>query len=329
MGGLHYIARLFWLVASVLLTVLAAYADSLSKDQLSAYVMPPYSIGDEVNDNGVWALLNSAERLPATSSKRNRLPPCPVFPAHRSTCWSCSTSMAASSTYNSFPRTNLYSSQVSAKLRSANSCTISRSLDLLAACGRHALRQRDAGGPLVYLDGVTKATASVRIAHESILAAALAVAREKMRGISTGPSAYPDPKHDESLDWNGLVSGGLVTHKTVLNREVDAAFAGTLWQDDDPVAHDDPDGVYLDLWLVDLGPPSIARAVLAKDSFDDLQAFLSVSPDDEPLLVIDAGRHGLVSRSFVRNTAPDRLSAEQDGLPVALRDADLLVELGR
>src|SRR3712207_6947992 len=28
----------------------------------------------------------------------------------------------------------------------------------------------------------------------------------------------------------------------------------------------------------------------------------------------------------VRNTAPDRLTATQDGLPVALRDADILVE---
>ena len=44
------------------------------------------------------------------------------------------------------------------------------------------------------------------------------------------------------------------------------------------------------------------------------------------ILVIDAGRHGLVSSDFVRNTAPDRLAAMQDGLPVALRDADLLFE---
>ena len=34
-------------------------------------------------------------------------------------------------------------------------------------------------------------------------------------------------------------------------------------------------------------------------------------------------------RTFIRNTSPDWLSAEQDGLPVALRDADLFVELGK
>ena len=39
--------------------------------------------------------------------------------------------------------------------------------------------------------------------------------------------------------------------------------------------------------------------------------------------MIDVGRHGLVSEDFVRNTAPDRLSGAQGGLPLALRDADL------
>ena len=174
---------------------------------------------------------------------------------------------------------------------------------------------------------MTKATASVRIAHESVLAATLAVAREKMQGVSTGPPSYPNPDHDEELTWEELVAQGLVTRKKVLNRDVEASFAGTLWEGDDPESLDDPDGVYLDLWIVDLGPKSIAKAVLSEDGYAELRSFLEISTSDEPLLVIDAGRHGLVSSKFVRNTSPDWLSAEQDGLPVALRDADLLVEL--
>ncbi len=66
--------------------------------------------------------------------------------------------------------------------------------------------------------------------------------------------------------------------------------------------------------------------MLSDESFADLQRLAQVSPNDEPILLIEAGRHGLVSPDFVRNTAPDRLAAEQDGLPVALRDADLVVE---
>lgn len=49
------------------------------------------------------------------------------------------------------------------------------------------------GSGLVYLGGVTKATGSVRIAHESILAGARAVAREKIGGIAAGPPAHTAP----------------------------------------------------------------------------------------------------------------------------------------
>ena len=59
----------------------------------------------------------------------------------------------------------------------------------------------------------------------------------------------------------------------------------------------------------------------------ELQRFLEISEHDEPILLIEAGRHGLVSDSFVRNTSPGLLRAEQFGLPVALRDSDLFVGL--
>ncbi|MCT4558055.1 MAG: 4Fe-4S binding protein [Pelagimonas sp.] len=183
------------------------------------------------------------------------------------------------------------------------------------------------GNGLVYLDGVTKATASVRIAHESILAAALQVAREKMGGLSAGPPAYPDPTVDEVLSWQDLLDQGLITRHTVTNAQVDAQFAGTLWEDDDPEAQDFPQEPYLDLWIADLGPRSIARALLSKDALEELDAFTSISTFDEPVLMIETARHGLVSPDFVRNTAPDWISVTQGGFPIALRDADLFVEL--
>ncbi|MEO1067105.1 MAG: 4Fe-4S binding protein, partial [Pseudomonadota bacterium] len=183
------------------------------------------------------------------------------------------------------------------------------------------------GSALVYLDGVTKATASVRIAHESVLAATLAVAREKMQGVSTGPPAYPNLEYKENLNWQKLVEQGIAKRKVVLNRDVDDAFEGTIWEDDDPEATDEPDAPYLDLWVIDLGPPSIAEAVLDADSLEELRAFQTISTNDEPILLVETGRHGLVSEDFVRNTAPDWISAEQSGLPVAMRDADLFVEL--
>lgn len=185
----------------------------------------------------------------------------------------------------------------------------------------------DGGGQLVYLDGVTKATASIRIAHESVLAAALQVAREKMQGIASGPPAYPDPDYVEVLTWDDLLTQGLITRRVATNAEVQALFDGTVWEDDDPEALDEPDAPYLDLWIADVGPSSIARVLLDEDTLEELDRFMSISTFDEPILVIETARHGLVSEDFVRNTAPDWIGAQQDGFPVALRDADLFIEL--
>ena len=160
-----------------------------------------------------------------------------------------------------------------------------------------------------------------------ILAAAQAIAREKMQGLSARASAKPNPDIADDMTWADLVEQGIATRRLVSNAEIQAAFKGTKFADDDPEATSNPDAPYLDLWVVDLGPPSVAAAVLEKDTLAQLKRFLAINPDSEPILVIDAGRHGLVTEEFVRNTAPDLLAAEQGGLPVALRDADLTIEL--
>jgi transcriptional regulator of nitric oxide reductase len=306
----------------------ASLADPLPRDDLAAMVFPPYSLGEAVNDRGVYQLLNSGGAEAGYVFETEPLAPLPGF---------------SGAPINLFVMLDLEGRFIAVRLISHNEpifvsglgpapfhaffeqyagLSISQSLVVGTPYGA-----ADAGSALVYLDGVTKATASVRIAHESLLAATRAVAREKMGGISAGPPAHPDPDHDEALTWADLVAEGLATRRTVTNAEVNDAFAGTVWANDDPEAQADPEGVFLDLWIVDIGPPSIARAALSPATLAELNRFLAISGSDEPILVIDAGRHGLVSEDFVRNTAPDWLSAEQDGLPIALRDADLFVTL--
>lgn len=294
---------------------------------MEALIVAPYALGEPVNDRGVWSLLNSGGGEAGYVFETEPLAPLPGF---------------SGAAINMLVLLDLEGQFIDTRLISHNEPIFVSGLGeapfraFLEQYRGHSISQSlvvgspygaDGGGSdLVYLDGVTKATASVRIAHESILAAALAVAREKMQGISAGPPARPDPSVDEALTWEDLMAQGIAANLRVTNAEVDAAFAGTLWARDDPEAAADPEGLYLDLWLVDLGPPSIASAVLDDESLAELARFAEVSADDEPLLLIDMGRHGLVSEDFVRNTAPDRLSAEQDGLPVALRDADLLFQ---
>ncbi|WP_371228132.1 4Fe-4S binding protein [Roseovarius sp. 2305UL8-3] len=323
MRAIQLIAIAIFGLATSLSTAMA-----LDRAALAELVMPPFSLGEQINERGVYALLNSGGADAGYVFETEPLAPLPGF---------------SGAPINALVVLDLEGKFLDVRLIEHNEpifvsglgeapfhkffeqypgLSISSSIVVGTPYGAGS-----AGSSLVYLDGVTKATASVRIAHESVMAAALVVAREKMQGISTEPPAYPNPDHIESLSWEDLLAQDLVTHKTVSNAEVDAAFAGTLWEDDDPEAHEDPDAPYLDLWIADLGPPSIARALLSADGYAELQNFLAISPDSEPILLIETARHGLVSPDFVRNTAPDWLSAEQGGLPVALRDADILIDL--
>ncbi len=320
--------RLCALILAVCVTCAGAGADPLPRERIAANVVPPYSLGDAINDKGVWTLLNSGGAEAGYVFETEPMAPLPGF---------------SGAPINLLVMLDLEARFIGVRLLEHNEPIF---VSGLGEAPFHAFFEQyrglsigdsivvgtpygagDGSSGLVYLDGVTKATASVRIAHESIMAATLKVAREKMEGVATGPPAHPDLDHDEALTWDDLVAQGLVSHARVSNAEVDAAFAGTVWADDDPAASAAPDAPYLDLWLVDIGPPAIARAVLAPDTLADLDRFREISPDEEPLLVIETARHGLVSPDFVRNTAPDRLTAEQDGFPVALRDADLFVEL--
>ncbi|MDJ0639707.1 MAG: 4Fe-4S binding protein [Paracoccaceae bacterium] len=309
-------------------TAQAPLAEPTSRDDLSAHVFAPMTLGEAVNDNGVYQLLNAGGGHVGYAFETEPMAPLPGF---------------SGAPINLLVQVDLEGRFLDVRLLSHNEPIFVSGLgqapfhEFVTQYKGHSIADSLVvgtpyggaadGSGLVYLDGVTKATASVRIAHETILAATLQVAREKMAGVAAGPPAYPDPDHDEDLNWDDLVGQGIAQNRVWTNADVDAAFAGTLWAHDDPMAKADPEAPYLDLWVIDLGPKSIARAVLAPESFDELQGFLEISDNDEPLLVIDAARHGLVSEDFVRNTSPDWISAEQNGLPVALRDADLFFDL--
>lgn len=319
---MRVLAFLVWLC----LTAAGALADPSPRARIEPLVVPPYALGPEIDDRGLYSLLNSGGAEAGYVFETGPLAPLPGF---------------SGGAINLLVMLDLQGAFIDVRLLDHNEPIFVSGLgeapfhEFLKQYRGHSINEplvvgspygAGGGSDLVYLDGVTKATASVRIAHESILAATLAVARERMQGVQSAPPARPDPDHVETLSWDELVEQGIARNLRVTNAEADRAFAGTKWADDDPEAAADPDGLFLDLWAVDLGPPSLASAVLTEDGLAELTRFLAVSPQDEPILLIDTARHGLVTEDFVRNTAPDLLSATQGGLPLALRDADLLVE---
>ncbi|MEP3631127.1 MAG: 4Fe-4S binding protein [Hyphomicrobiales bacterium] len=330
----------FWMILKCLILLLTfsildhaiietskAHAQELDRERAFSYLRPPYDLGDEIG-TGVWELINLDSRVAGYGFETQPLAALPGF---------------SGAPINLFVQVTLEGKFINAEIITHNEPIFVSGLGE-AAFHNFVTQYRglsitdtivvgvpyggkSKGSSLVYLDGVTKATASVRIAHETILAASFAIAREKMAGIAARQPTRPDPDYSEELTWDMLVEQGIAKRKLITNADVQAAFKDSTWEDDDAEAADYPDDPYLDLWVVDLGPTSIAKAALTQDSFEELERFKEISDNDEPILVIDAGRHGLVGPDFIRNTSPDLIFAKQDKFPIALRDADLDVEL--
>ena len=179
-------------------------------------------------------------------------------------------------------------------------------------------------GANVYLDGVSKATASVRIINQSVLSAALKVARKKL-GFAEGRDpdliARIDGKQFIAMSVAQLAAAGLVKHVVINNRAVDQAFAGTpaAHLDSDATAH--PEAAFVDLDVSYVSVPSIGRTLLGAAGWAKLQGRLD--PGDHAVMLVSRGRYGVVGDDFVRGAVPDRLALKQGTLPIEIRDLDL------
>ena len=314
--------------ALLVLTPGPAWPQILSDEALAAKVEPPYELGDPLGEDGVWTIRDRTGIDAGYIFETGPLAPLPGFagvPIHvLVTLDADGRFLRAELLDHNEPIfvSGLGQAPFHEFMRQYRGLSV---FDPITVGVPYGAGNRDATAA-VYLDGVTKATASVRIAHESILAASLEVARRHMKGLAGGPA--PSPLQDgEAIIWDDLVRDGLAHRFSLSNADVQAAFAGSLWEDDDAEAATDPDGVFLDLWIIDVGPRAIAAGVLDAETLAERDQLMSIATHGEPLLLLANGRHGLVSGEFVRNTAPDLLFARQDGLPVALRDADIDISL--
>lgn len=180
----------------------------------------------------------------------------------------------------------------------------------------------------VRLDGVSKATASVRIVNQGVLSAALMVARARL-GYAQGrdPGAIARIREDvfEPMSLQALLDTGLLKHVRVPNRELERLFAGSAGEGLDAEALSRPQESFVDLYLAWASVPAVGRNLLDGRSWQRLTDRLDKG--DHALLVMSAGRHGILLDDFVRGSVPQRIALRQDGLPLEMRDLDLELAL--
>ncbi|HEY0859135.1 MAG TPA: 4Fe-4S binding protein [Albitalea sp.] len=182
---------------------------------------------------------------------------------------------------------------------------------------------RDRAGASI--DGVAKATASVRIINQTLLAAALRVARARL-GYAAGrdPELLARVRQDTfvPMDWSALLQAGLVQRVRLTHADVEQAFAGSGVERpaDAPV-----DATFSELHVAYLNSPLVGRNLLSEAGWSHLLS--RIDEGDHALLVVASGAQGFVGENFVRGAVPQRLALRQGELPIELRDLDLDVEL--
>jgi transcriptional regulator of nitric oxide reductase len=184
--------------------------------------------------------------------------------------------------------------------------------------------QNNGGNANVFIHGVAKATASVRILNQSLLSSSLKVARAKMgyaQGRDPDLIARIKPEVMDIMGWDKLIKVGLVSQKVFSNHEVNAAFAGTAAEDSDAEGRAAPDAVFETLFAAPIHVPSVGRNLLSKRDWDYLQGRLE--PGDSALLVMAKGRYSMLGEEFTRGAVPTRITLRQGELPLELRDLDI------
>lgn len=173
------------------------------------------------------------------------------------------------------------------------------------------------------LDGISKATTSVRIVNQTVLGAASEVARAKLGFADRkkrGPSAHVLPDVYDPVSFAEMLDNGMVGRLRLTNAEVEKVFAGTEGANLDEYGAAHPDEVFVDLYIAYLNAPTIGRAILGDAQY---QTTMERNFDKRHLWwIASAGRYPLIGDDFIPGTQSPRLAMTQNGTFLELRDQD-------
>ena len=318
-------SRVLWALAMLCLS-LGASASTLTRDQLAAWFPSPLSVGERDPQLPVWPVFRrelTSQVLLGYVFESVDLAAVPGFSGTPVNL------LVALDTKGQFLEVRVLSHHEPVFLDGLGEAPLFRfveqykglSLQQNIKIGTGPGRSRAGGQASVTLDGVSKATASVRIINQSLLAASLRVARAKL-----GFAAGRDPdligrvrgKVFQPLDVDGLERVGLLAHRRWLNRDVEAAFHGSVGAGQDERALAAPEEPYTELLVAHLNVPTVGRNLLDERTWRYLSGWLE--PGDHAFLVATRGRASFVGDRYVTGAVPDRLTLQQDGLSVEIRD---------
>jgi NosR/NirI family nitrous oxide reductase transcriptional regulator len=186
---------------------------------------------------------------------------------------------------------------------------------------RHSGQDPDGSGT-VYIDGITKATVSVLVMNDTVLSAALQVARAYLEGFERPPTVTVREDVFQPYSWQQMESNGLLRYWPVSQAQLQQGFPLALEDYQDPelqqaLAESDLPGRY---YYAYLNTPVTGKNILGEQEYQRLMTVLR--PGEHAILVASVGAYGFLEPEFRRGTVPSRLGMSQNGLPVDIRDLD-------
>ncbi len=204
----------------------------------------------------------------------------------------------------------------------------SRVTDFIAAyVGKNVigLAGRPTSGPRE-VDIVSGATVTVLVIEDSMLRAALKVARARgLGGLTPKAEARPrervsvDMTKTAAVDWPTLVGDGSVRRLALTVGEVTEAFqaAGHAKAAGRPESKK-PADVFIDLYAAVATIPSIGRSLLGQAEYDLLTARLK--PGEQAIVIAGNGKYSFKGSGYVRGGIFDRISLVQGDNAIRFRD---------
>lgn len=192
---------------------------------------------------------------------------------------------------------------------------------------RYIINAKDTSTPgITNFDGITRATVSVMVINDTIIASALQVARAKLEGFAAATTVKIDTDFFEKLNFIQLIEQGHISHWQVSKEQslkvaVDVSnelvnAIEELIQDSDAVDNSD----FIELYFAFVNIPIIGKNLLGEEEYQRLLE--SLKPGEHALMVFNRGTYSYASEDFIPQTVPARLSVVQGEFPVDIRDID-------
>lgn len=197
--------------------------------------------------------------------------------------------------------------------------------DFTAQYVDHSIRERfiigadDRTGDATYFDGVSKATVSVLVINDTIITAALKVARAKLDGFIAPSNKIVDPKAIVPSSWDELVAGGFIQSWTVRYDEIQG-LPSEVERSIHDIANVGGSDQFIELYTAFLTVEPIGKAILGEREYARLLD--NLKPGEQGIFVLSRGDYSVLSDEFRPQTVPKRLNLVQNDFPVSIRDVD-------